>query len=256
MGLNDPKSSNKLYLNIVGGRIAQRFKEHQFDGDKQLTEEREIINKQTKEVEKVVKERYYESIDGLITNAELDKTGDFGARLVFTILDEGIEYTLQISADSSYGRAVMLRIPNVDPSKPATFNPYNFENKENNKMQTGVTIYQKGCDWEKDKVPYRWTKDNPGSLPSWEEVDKMGKKEWDSTKQLNFLAAHFEQWAKSVGAIVTSTPTDFTEQPQEDPDVLAMEKEFAEDQAKKAEEKTQPSQNVDPNVGEVDDLPF
>ena len=144
MGLNDPKHSNKIYLNIVGGRIAQRFKDHQFDGDKQLTEEREIINKQTNEIDKVVKERYYQSIDGLITNAELDKTGDYGARLVFTILDDGVEYTLQITADSSYGRAVMLRIPNVDPNKPVTFNPYNFENKDNGKMQTGVTIYQEG----------------------------------------------------------------------------------------------------------------
>lgn len=199
MGLNDPKQTNKTYLNIVSGRLARRYKKHQEVNGKQVTIDREIKNKKG-EVIKTVIERHYESVEGLIVSASIDTSGDFGSRLVFELLDDGDEFTVQIPVESSYGRSILLRIPNIDPEFPVTIYPYSFENKEG-KNQTGITVYQEGCGWEKDKVPYKWTKDEPGSLPDWEFAEVAGKKKWNSDKQTNFLCKHFDQWANNIGAI-------------------------------------------------------
>ncbi len=236
MGLNDSNHTSKTYLNIVGGQLARRYKEHHEVGGQQVTIAREIKDKQGNLVKTVI-ERYYESVDGFIREASIDTSGDFGSKLVLELVDGDEAFTVQIPLESSYGRSVMLRTPNIDPELEVTIRPYSFES--DGKKQTGVTIYQKNKGWDGDKVPYKWTKDNPGSMPEWEVTEVAGKKKWNSDKQTNFLAKHFEQWAKGIGAIETPTPSS-------EEDILAMEQQYAEEQAAKKA----------PETNGMDDLPF
>ena len=248
MGLNNSKSnnSNKIYLNIVGGKITRRYKEHQpEENGKPVTFSREIKDKISGEVIKTVIERSYDSIDGTLQSAAIDNTGSYGSMLVFDMMDNGEEFTLSLPLDSSYGRAILLRIPNIDSNKVIEFSPFNFESKDDMKdgkpkKIVGCNIFQKDCGWEKDKVPAKWTKENQGSLPQWVKSETTGK--WDSTAQLEFLGAHFNQWASKVGGI----PVD------EEPNPMEMETQFAQEQAAKAETPPPPSENDAP----VDDLPF
>lgn len=256
MGLNDkPKNAKKIYLNIVAGKITRRLKEHLPDVDgKQISFNRDIKDDDGN-VKKTVIERYHDTLDGLITNAEIDKTGDFGAMLVFTVQSDE-EYTLSVPLDSSYGRGIMKRIPNIDPNKELEFAPYSFESKDEMKngkpkKYVGCNIFQKDCGWEKDKVPMKWTIEEPGSLPKWEQSEATGK--WNNTKELEFLAKHFVQWAKKVGAIETPVEK-LADAIDAEPEIMEMEKKFAEEQAAKKEGVADPI--PEENTGDVDDLPF
>lgn len=248
MGLNNNQSnnSNKTYLNIVGGKITRRYKEHlPEENGKPVTFSREIKDKNSGQVIKTVIERYYDSIDGIVINAEIDTTGNFGAMLVFTLLD-GEEFLLSIPLDSSYGVAIMKKLPNVDPNKVVTFSPFSFESKDEMKNGepkkiVGCNLFQENSGWNKDKVPPKWTQENQGSLPQWVKSETTGK--WDNTAQLDFLGGHFRQWAKGIGGVPTN---DSVEDPME------MERRFAEEQAAKSQAKTEtPSGD-----GPVEDLPF
>ena len=254
MGLNNSQSdkANKTYLNIVGGKITRRFKTHlPEEKGKQITFNREIKDKEGNVVRTVI-ERYYDSLDGIITNAEIDKTGDYGAMLIFNIISDE-EYTLSIPLDSSYGRSILKRIPNIDPNKNIEFSPYNFESKDevkNGKPKkiVGCNVYQQDCGWDKDKVPMKWTLENPGSLPKWKQSEATGK--WDNTEELEFLAKHFVQWATNVGGVEPELER-LAEAIDAEPEIMEMEKEFALEQEKKAEAKQQPQDEND-----VADLPF
>lgn len=196
MGLNEREGAGKIYLSIVGGQISRRYKEHQRVGDKTVTVERDITDDQG-EVTKTIIERCYQDIDGIISKAKIDTSGDYGSRLMIELIDGSDLFVLQISLESSYGRAFMLRSPNIDAAKPVIIRPYSFED-EDGKKQTGVVVYQTGCDWEKDKVPYKWTKDEPGEMPEWEFTMVADKKKWNSDKQTNFLAQQFSLWGNAI----------------------------------------------------------
>ena len=249
MGLNESKHQSKTYLNIVGGKLARRYKEHHEVNGKTVTIDREIKDRSTGEVTKVVIERHYQDIDGLIIGASIDTKGDFGSRLVLELMDGDTseQFIIQIPLESSYGRAIMMRVPNVDTEKLATIRPYSFEEKDSGKTQTGVVIYQKDCDWEDDKVPYKWNKENPGNMPQWEFTEVAGKKKWNSDKQTNFLCDSFLAWADKIGEINTHNSDEAN-----DPDIMDMEREFALEQEKKVEAKQPPQNDSD----EIDELLF
>jgi len=256
MGLNNNQSnnSNKIYLNIVGGKITRRYKEHQpEENGKPVTFEREIKDKKTGEVIKTVIERSYDSIDGTLQSASIDSSGSFGAMLVFNMIDNGEEFTLSLPLDSSYGRAILLRVPNIDPNKAIEFSPFNFESDTEMKdgkpkKIVGCNIFQKDCGWDKDKIPAKWTKDNPGSLPQWVRSETTGK--WDSTAQLEFLGKHFLQWASKIGGIPTDDSVSQLAEAM-DANPVEMEQQFAQEQADRADTPPPVSENDKP-----DDLPF
>jgi len=202
MGVNKSQYTGKVYYGIIAGQVARRFKEHQEDPQgNQTTVERTIYNNDNT-VKGVAIEEYYESIDGLITLAYVDTSGNFGSNLMFEMKDDQDEFVFQVKLGSSYGRAIMNRIGNVDWSQPVRFRPYQFPNPDNpEKNLVGCTIYQEGKGWDDDKVPYMWTKDNPGDMPDWETVEKEGKPTLDNTKQTNFLIGKFKAWAQTIGAI-------------------------------------------------------
>ena len=254
MGLNESDNSKrKIYLNIVGGEIARRFTEHQFEGDKQITTTRDIKDDDGN-VTKTIIERTYKSISGVITNADIDKSGGYGAMLVFTIMSDGEEYTLSVTLDSGYGRAILKKLPNVNADKEIEFTPFNFDSQDqmnkngDPKKIVGVNLFQKDCGWEKDKVPYKWTAESPGNLPKWKQSETTGK--WDNTEELEFLGQHFKQWAKGVGGVVPAS--------QEAPDAGDPNDVLSQEIAH-AESKEIPDLNeseVSDNQDDTNDLPF
>ena len=239
MGLNNSQNSNKntTFLNIVGGKITRRYKEHQEVGGKQVTFSREIKDKNTGEVIKTVIERSYDSISGLVQSADIDASGSYGAMLIFKIID-GEEYTLSVPLDSSYGIAIMKKSPNIDPSIEIQFSPFNFESKDevkNGKPKkiVGCNLFQNG-----EKIMNAWTQENPGSLPAWKQSKTTGK--WDNTDFLEFLGGHFRKWASQIGDVPRDDVNEFEETTSPDP--IEMEKEFADKKA-----------NIDTSI---DELPF
>lgn len=252
MGLNNNQSNNinKIYLNIVGGKITRRYKEHQpEENGKPVTFSREIKDKNTGEVIKTVIERSYDSISGLVQSAEIDASGSFGAMLVFKIID-GEEYTLSVPLDSSYGIAIMKKVPNLDSSAEITFSPFNFESKDQikngePKKIVGCNLFQNG-----EKIMPAWTQEKPGSLPQWKQSETTGK--WDNTDFLEFLGGHFKQWASKIGGVPTDDNVNQLAEAMGAENPMEMEQEFA--QRKAAESETPPptSENNTP----IDDLPF
>lgn len=258
MGLNSSNSESKIYLNIVGGKISRRFKEHQTENGKQVTIEREIKDKETGAVIKTVIERHYDSIDAYITGASIDKEGKFGIMLVFELTEGDENFTLQFPLDSNYGRSILYRVPKLDPTRKVVFKPYNFESKEemnNNgkpKKIVGVNLFYLEGQVEEKIMPV-WTKENPGKLPAWEQKEgKLGKVEWDNTKQINFLAKHFEAWAAKIKPF---EPTGLKAEVDMDGD-LSQEVEFAKETAKKAAKGKKKAVEIEDDVEIDEELGF
>lgn len=241
MGLEDDQREAKTYLSIVAGKVAQRLKEHIEQDGKRITVERKTKDKDDNEM--VVIERQYSGIGGLLQKAEI-KEGKFGHQLIFEFIDKGNTYHLSVQMDSSYGRGIMYKIPNIDPNKKVTFRPFNFINDENEKI-VGVSVLQEGRGYEKDKVPPKWTQKDMGDLPELLITEGFGgKKNYDGTARMKYLAEYFLAWAADIGGIPTQTTEEKVEMVKDKLDATEMPLET--DHAKQEAEKN----------GEIDDLPF
>jgi len=244
-GLIEEQESNVTYLSIIGGKVTQRFKEHQFNGEKQLTIERKIEDDDGNYVKTVI-ERHYGGIAGLLQSIKM-KDGDYGTTMEIRLATPNNLYNLSVKIDSSYGRSIMFRLNNINPELEVTLKPYNFDDKEKlnskgkPKRVIGVSVYQKDRGFEGDKVPMFWTKDEPGELPAWEKKMVAGKEKWDSDAQLDFLYKFTEKWAKDNLETLTF------EQPKMDASQMPLEQAHA----KKTAEANLPSDSE-----EDDGLPF
>lgn len=196
MGLKSNSTEKKVYINIIGGKLARRFEEHQMEGDKQVTESREIKDDNNVVVKTVI-EQYYDELDGFITSASIDTEGNFGARIILEMMDAGEKFIIQMGLTSSYGAAFMKRCTNVDASSKVTIKPYSFDG-EGGKKQVGLVVYQEDRGFDKNLVPYAWTKEKPGDMPPWEQKMVAGVPKWNSDDQTNFLAEHLVKWASNI----------------------------------------------------------
>lgn len=196
MGLENQKSSNKVYLSIVSGKVAQKVKEHVFEGEKQISVERKSKDKDNNEV--IFKEIHYSGIGGIITNAKIE-TGKFGAQMVLEFRDDK-DYHVTIPLKSSYAKGILFRIPNINQKQYFTIRPYSFVN-DNNEKKVGVVVLQENCDWEKDKVPPYWTHNDKKDLPDIVVIDGIteGEKEYNDTERMKYLIGYFKDWASKIG---------------------------------------------------------
>lgn len=197
MGLKSNNTERKVYIGIIGGRLARRFEEHQHEDGKQVTEDRQIKDDNNVVVKTVI-ERYYDEIDGFITGVSIDTEGNFGARIILEMMDAGEKFIIQMGLESNYGVAFMKRCTKVDSSAKVTIRPYSFDDKESGKKQIGLVIYQKDRGFDKDKIPYAWTKENPGVMPQWESKETVTGTKWNNDNQIDFLASQMVVWAKSI----------------------------------------------------------
>lgn len=190
MGLNENDNKQKIYLNIVGGKVTRRFQEHQPDGG---TTEREIFDDKGN-LTKTVIEKYYDSVSGTIVGAK-SQIGQYGTTLLFTLNSDGVDFCFQVRYDTSYGRSILMRLPNIDTDEVVYFSPYNFESKDDfkngkPKKIVGVTIKQFD-----NKINPFWTKENPKELPEWEKTTVAGQDKWNTDKQNEYLHDFFIEWS-------------------------------------------------------------
>jgi predicted DNA-binding transcriptional regulator AlpA len=163
-------NSSSAYYNISNGKICQSFKAMV-----------EGATERTTQTGKIVFEKFFDYIDGLITNIET-RENEFGKQWVVTLLDQetGLSQSLQFNYSSGYAAAFLKALPNVDLSKKVKITPK--LTIEGDKKKTTVFINQGGhaCKWF-------YTKDNPNGLPELKQVKIKGKLTWDDSDVMEFL---------------------------------------------------------------------
>lgn len=166
MGLQNNQSGN--YINIIGGKLTQR-----------VPEGTEGSISRTNKNGKVVHEMKYDSFEGMITGIRT-QDGNFGKNWVFELQDGEENYQLRLSYSNSYATALLKMLPNIDVAKPVKITPKQEE--IDGKTKTALFVNQDG-----KAIKHAYTKNEPNGLPEWEQITVKGQKEWDSTKQLEFL---------------------------------------------------------------------
>ncbi len=163
-------ATHSSYYNISNGKICQSFKQMVEGSTERITK-----------TGKVVYEKFYDFIDGVITGIET-RENDYGKNWLVSLLDEetGQTQVLQFSYSSGYSAAFLKALPNVDLSKKVKITPK--LTIEGDKKKTTVFINQGGaaCKWA-------YTKDNPNGLPELKQIKVKGKITWDDSDVMEFL---------------------------------------------------------------------
>lgn len=148
---------------------------------------KERINKNGK----TVHEEFFKSISGHITGIQ-SKDTPFGMVWEVEIADDDEVYVLSWNYSSRYTNHFFRALPNVDLTKVIKIEPWEAKDKQDpNKTATGLSLYQEG--WEKGKVPFKYSRDEPGDMPEMEQIKRKGKTEWDDSKQLLFFEKMLEK---------------------------------------------------------------
>jgi hypothetical protein len=184
MGLETRSGGNITYLKVMGGKLVKKCKSASEEGAVKR------VNKNGDDVY----EKYYDKVSGSLTGAEVKETKDFGKFLELNLIDGDNSYNVSMALKSGYAQKLMYRFPNVDLSKVFKIAPYDFTNNEG-KRNVGVTLYQDGV-----KIDPKWTKDNPGKMPSPEQKEFDGEMKWDYGKVNKFLVKAFEHHLTSMPA--------------------------------------------------------
>lgn len=100
---------------------------------------------------KIKYEMVFDAIDGDIVDMELYE-GNYGTNLLITLQHEDGKDVISFNTNTNYGEDILKKLPNVDVTKPIYFSPYKFIG-DNGKDLRGVTVKQKDCGWNDDKVP-------------------------------------------------------------------------------------------------------
>ena len=126
--------SNGRYLNIVGGKLAQKVNEGT-EGSVRRDYELKDGTKGTKW------EINYKNLTGFITEM-LFKQTEFGEMFSIKIEMDGEVDLLTLNTDSKYFSDFARKLPNIDLSKQVTMNPFDFE--ADGKKLRGLSIVQEG----------------------------------------------------------------------------------------------------------------
>jgi hypothetical protein len=92
----------------------------------------------------------------------------------------------------------------VNLAKEFKFSPWMMKDKQDpTKKITGISLYQEGA--SKDgKVPFAWTKEEPGDMPEMTQKKKKGKLEWDDSEQLEFFETVAQTLNSKIGVGLTA----------------------------------------------------
>lgn len=215
MGLsNNNQSSPKIYINIVGGKLAIKTdKAGNVATDGTIAKTRIAENKSTGE-KKEVHEFLYDDISGIIESVSCEKNDKLKAyQYLVTIDDVGSKYIISIPADSKYGDSLAIKLPNVKVGEYLTLKPYDFEDKNkinphNGKPQklVGISIVQNGV-----KIAPYYTQEQPNGRPkpSTEKMDEDDFKIY-MTIVRKFYRGEVSNWNLNQGAAQSTTPAPTT----------------------------------------------
>jgi hypothetical protein len=184
MGLNKDEG-RRIFLSISDGRLARQH-QNPVEG---VTTTR--VNKNGKNVH----EEFFKSFTGKLKEIKSKETS-FGMVWECVLEDDDQEYVVSWPYSSRYTNNFFRALPNVNLAREFKFSPWMMKDKQDpTKKITGISLYQEGA--SKDgKVPFAWTKEEPGDMPQMQQIKKKGKLEWDDSEQLEF----FETVAQTISA--------------------------------------------------------
>lgn len=197
MGLNSGGASQKTYLKITEGKIAQRVEEG----------EAGAIKCNNKEGTKVWYERHFNSISGYITNVSKKlRDAPYKPDLCFEIEDEGEVFELQVGWSSRYSSGFFTVMPNIDFNSKLTLTPY--YKVVDGKVKTALYISKEG---EKKSYDWFFTKEDTKGCPPMIQVRVNGEYIWDDSDRQDFfekyLNEHIIPKLKKKASPISTTPS-------------------------------------------------
>lgn len=168
------------FYNVTNGKIVRSFGKKEPEG----IETKSRVNKNGD----TVYELNYDYISGVIKNAEIKNHEEYGDNIVLTLVNGNDSAQLSIKFDSAYGRSFLFKLGGIDLLDEIKIKPYSFLNNEGKNI-IGLNLFQDG-----KKIKNLYTREAPNGLPPLEEVTFNGKKQWDKTKQINFLKEKFNEF--------------------------------------------------------------
>jgi len=170
-----------VYLSLINGKFAQRVNA-------------DIVGAKQRELKsgRIVYEKSYAHAAGIVTNLEL-RSNEYEGKVFKSMcitLDDEIQIQLSGSMDNHQNKDIVntLLSPDCDITSKLVFIPTKAE-----KGYSQVLILQN------NKGIRRFSnKANPNDVPQPEEVDKMGARVWDWTKQDEWYYAKFQILAQEV----------------------------------------------------------
>ncbi len=198
MGLDNRAEGN--FITILGGKFCQRVPEGTAGA---VTR----VNK----MNKTVHEKFYDSFTGKLVGIKT-QDGEYGKSWIFSFVDGGEMYNLQLSYSNSFATAFLKMLPNCDLSQPMKVSP--SVKQVDGKDKSSLFINQNGV-----AIKHAYTRENPNGMPDMEQVTVKGQQVWDDTKRIEFL---YNMVATTIipklqgEAVATAQPVDTRSQADQD----------------------------------------
>jgi hypothetical protein len=170
-------SSSNIYLSIADGKIVRRFKEPTANS-----------KQRTSKTGKIVHEESYDFVSGIITDIST-KDSEYGKFWNVRLQDGHDTYVLQFQYSGGNASSFLKAIPNADLAKEIKIKPRVEMNGD--KKRTTVMLIQ-----DDTIIRWKWTKDNPGDLPSLKKVKVKGVEQWDDSDMMEALEAYIDEHVK------------------------------------------------------------
>jgi len=170
-------SSSSIYLSIADGKIVRRFKEPTANS-----------KQRTSKTGKIVHEESYDFVSGIITDIST-KDSEYGKFWNVRLQDGADTYVLQFQYSGGNASSFLKAIPNADLGKEIKIKPRVEMNGD--KKRTTVMLIQ-----DDTIIRWKWTKDNPGDLPSLKKVKVKGVEQWDDSDMMEALEAYIDEHVK------------------------------------------------------------
>lgn len=164
-------SSSSIYLSIADGKIVRRFKEPTANS-----------KQRTSKTGKIVHEESYDFVSGIITDIST-KDSEYGKFWNVRLQDGSDTYVLQFQYSGGNASSFLKAIPNADLTKPITIKPRSEMNGD--KKRTTVMLIQ-----DDTIIRWKWTKENPGTLPGLKKVKVKGVEQWDDSDMMEALESY------------------------------------------------------------------
>ena len=161
-------NTSSIYLAVADGKIVRRHKEPTGSSRERITK-----------TGKVVHEEHYDYVSGMIADIST-KDSDYGKFWNVVLLDGGEKYTLQFQYSGGNASSFLRALPNVDLSKPVKLIPRVQIDKD--KKRSSIVMVQ-----DDKAIRWRWTKDNPGDMPTLRKVKVKGIEQWDDSDMMEYL---------------------------------------------------------------------
>lgn len=127
---------------------------------------------------KVVSELIFSSLSGYITDIKKEDS-KYGLQVKISIKADK-DYTLSLGYSDGITSNLFKMLPNVNIAEPVEMSLVTKE--EDGKKRTSIFMKQNG-----ENVKWAFTKSNPGEMPPFEQIVVKGAKQWDNTKQIDWL---------------------------------------------------------------------